>query len=105
MEWKPLDQLAADVQSGATTASELVDKSLRLIDEHDEFNAVIATTADRARERAKYIDARVSRGESIGRLAGVPFIAKDNFLTFGSETTAASNILKGFNAPYHATAI
>lgn len=105
MEWKPIDQLAADVRSGATTATELVERSLRLIDEHDEFNAVIATIADRARERAKDIDTLVSQGESIGRLAGVPFIAKDNFLTFGAETTAASNILKGFNAPYQATAI
>src|SRR5690606_10720046 len=40
-----------------------------------------------------------------GRLAGVPFIAKDNFLTLDSETTAASNILRGFHAPYQATAI
>ena len=36
---------------------------------------------------------------------GVPFIAKDNFLAFGADTTAASNILKGFDAPYQATAI
>ncbi|MGC1176928.1 MAG: Asp-tRNA(Asn)/Glu-tRNA(Gln) amidotransferase subunit GatA, partial [Candidatus Saccharimonadales bacterium] len=43
--------------------------------------------------------------ENIGRLAGVPFIAKDNFLVFGAETTAASNILKGFTAPYQATSI
>ena len=35
----------------------------------------------------------------------MPFIAKDNFLVFGAETTAASNILKGFEAPYQATAI
>jgi aspartyl-tRNA(Asn)/glutamyl-tRNA(Gln) amidotransferase subunit A len=35
----------------------------------------------------------------------VPFIAKDNFLVFGAETTAASNILKGFQAPYQASSI
>jgi Asp-tRNA(Asn)/Glu-tRNA(Gln) amidotransferase A subunit family amidase len=38
-------------------------------------------------------------------LAGVPFIAKDNFLTLGGKTTAASNILKPFEAPYQATAL
>src|SRR5205085_8896577 len=48
---------------------------------------------------------RVAKGEKVGRLAGVPYIAKDNFLTFGSETTAASNMLRGFKAPYQATAI
>jgi aspartyl-tRNA(Asn)/glutamyl-tRNA(Gln) amidotransferase subunit A len=38
-------------------------------------------------------------------LAGVPFIAKDNFLTFGATTTAAAQILEGFEAPYQSTAI
>ena len=71
------------------------------IAEKEEFKAVIATTADRARERAKQVDA----GDNKGRLAGVPFIAKDNFLVFGADTTAASNILKGFNAPYQSTVI
>lgn len=103
--WKPITELAGDVASGATTATALVNESLARIEEHAEFNAVIATVKDRALERAKEIDARVAGGENVGRLAGVPFIAKDNFLTFGSETTAASNILKGFEAPYQATAI
>ncbi|HSX47370.1 MAG TPA: Asp-tRNA(Asn)/Glu-tRNA(Gln) amidotransferase subunit GatA, partial [Patescibacteria group bacterium] len=44
-------------------------------------------------------------GQNAGRLAGVPFIAKDNFLVYGAETTAASNILKGFDPPYQSTAI
>src|SRR6202034_1365903 len=37
--------------------------------------------------------------------AGIPFIAKDNFLVFGADTTAARNMLKGFEGPYQATAI
>jgi hypothetical protein len=51
------------------------------------------------------IDGRAANGDQVGALAGVPFIAKDNFLVFGAETTAASNILKGFTAPYQSTAI
>src|SRR5262249_22016101 len=47
----------------------------------------------------------VAKGEPVGRLAGVPFIAKDNFLVFGAETTAASNMLHGFHAPFQATAV
>ncbi|MDQ5972196.1 MAG: aspartyl-tRNA(Asn)/glutamyl-tRNA(Gln) amidotransferase subunit [Patescibacteria group bacterium] len=105
MSWEPIADIAADVQAGKTSATSLVDKALKAIDDHKEFAAIIATTADRAKERAQAIDARVAKGEKVGRLAGVPFIAKDNFLTFGAETTAASNILKCFNAPYQATAI
>lgn len=104
-QWDPIADIAAKVQSGTTKAAELVERALKTIDEKKEFNAVLATIHERARGRAKEIDKRVAKGEKVGRLAGVPFIAKDNFLTFGSETTAASNILKGFDAPYQATAI
>lgn len=98
--WAPIADIASDVASGKTKASELVEKSLALIDEKSEFQAIIATTSERARARASEIDK-----DPKGRLAGVPFIAKDNFLTFGSETTAASNMLRGFDAPYQATVI
>jgi aspartyl-tRNA(Asn)/glutamyl-tRNA(Gln) amidotransferase subunit A len=105
MIWQPISELSEDVNSGKVTAAQNVEKALKLIEDKAEFKAIIATTAERARERAKEIDGIVKRGKSAGRLAGVPFIAKDNFLVFGAETTAASNILKGFNAPYQSTAI
>jgi aspartyl-tRNA(Asn)/glutamyl-tRNA(Gln) amidotransferase subunit A len=103
--WEPIATLAAKVQSGELKAADLVEKSLAAIAAKEDYKAIIATTADRARERAADIDARVARGENPGRLAGVPFIAKDNYLVFGADTTAASNILKGFDAPYQATVI
>lgn len=105
MSWQPIATIAAEVNAGKQKALDLVNESLAAIEAHKEFNAIIATLADAARTRAELLDARVANGESIGRLAGVPFIAKDNFLVFGAETTAASNILKGFTAPYQSTAI
>lgn len=104
-QWQPIEVIAEGVRGGTLKASNLVEQSLRTIDEQQAFEAIIATTADRARERAAQIDAAVAGGEPVGRLAGVPFIAKDNFLVFGAETTAASNILRGFQAPYQSTAI
>ncbi len=104
-QWKSIFAIANDVEAGKVKAVDLVAKSLATIDDKKEYNAILSTTETRAIERANEIDELVSKGQSVGRLAGVPFIAKDNFLTFGSETTAASNILKGFNAPYQATAI
>lgn len=103
--WPSIAQLAQDIQSGKTKAVDAVEQALAAIEEKQNFSAVLTTTAERARARAKDIDTLIASGETAGRLAGVPFIAKDNFLTFGSETTAASNILKGFEAPYQATAI
>jgi aspartyl-tRNA(Asn)/glutamyl-tRNA(Gln) amidotransferase subunit A len=103
--WLPIAQIADNVRRGESKAIDLVEKSLNLIDEKQEYKAIIAKTADRARARAQEIDTKVANGEDPGKLAGVPFIAKDNFLVFGAETTAASNILRGFEAPYQATCI
>lgn len=103
--WKPIAELAKDVRTGNVTAIELVDKSLSQIEKGQEYQAIVATSEQRARERAKVIDAQVAAGENPGRLAGVPFIAKDNFLVFGAEMTASSNMLKGFEPPYQATSI
>ncbi len=104
-QWPSIQALAADVCSGKTLAADLVEKALQTIEDKKSYQAIISSTAERARQRATEIDSIVKEGGKPGRLAGVPFIAKDNFLAFGSETTAASNILKGFEAPYQATAI
>lgn len=103
--WDTIASLAAQVRAGKRTAVELVTESLKRIEAAKEYKAIIATIKDRALERAELIDETVRAGKDPGRLAGVPFIAKDNYLAFGADTTAASNILKGFDAPYQASAV
>ena len=105
MDWPSIVGIAARVQKGELKALDLVSESLTAIEKNKDFNTVISTVEERAKTRAKEIDEAVANGKKVGRLAGVPFIAKDNFLTLGSKTTAASNILKPFEAPYQATAI
>ncbi len=105
LTWKSIAELAEEVRSGKTKAIDLVGKSLKLIDKGKAYKPIIATLEKAAKKRAEEIDANISKGKDPGRLAGVPFIAKDNFLVFGADTTAASNILKGFDAPYQSTAI
>jgi len=83
------------------SARENVQAALLKARENEEFNAILAYSEERALERADKVD----NGEITGRLAGVPFIAKDNFLTLGAPTTASSEFLKGFQAPLQATAI
>lgn len=104
-QWLPIAELAAKVQSGELKATDLVEQALRTIEEKKEYQAIVAIIAGRARERAQAVDEAVAAGQPIGRLAGVPFIAKDNYLVFGADTTASSNMLKGFNAPYQSTVI
>ncbi|HET9721920.1 MAG TPA: Asp-tRNA(Asn)/Glu-tRNA(Gln) amidotransferase subunit GatA [Candidatus Saccharimonadales bacterium] len=99
-DWPAIADIAKDVQAGKLKAADLVKKSLLKISDNKEFDAIISTLEETALKRAEQIDK-----DPKGRLAGVPFIAKDNFLTFGSKTTAGSNMLKDFEAPYQATAI
>ncbi len=103
--WPSIADIAHSANNGQITALQNVNTALKLIRRRTEFKAVVALCEERAIERAKAIDAKAKKAGSAGQLAGVPFIAKDNFLAFGTDTTAASNILKGFDAPYQATAI
>jgi aspartyl-tRNA(Asn)/glutamyl-tRNA(Gln) amidotransferase subunit A len=104
-QWLPVAEIARKVQAGELKAVDLVEQSLKIIADNSEYQAIIAVIEDRARARAKEIDERIAKGEAVGRLAGVPYIAKDNYLVYGADTTAASNILKGFEAPYQSTVI
>lgn len=83
------------------SAVENVKAALAAATENEEYHALLSLTEVRALDRAAKIDA----GEITGRLAGVPFVAKDNFLTFSGTTTAAAKILENFEAPLQATAI
>ena len=93
------------VSSGSSSATEQVQEALKRANDKKDFNAILSLTNERAIKRAEEIDAKIKSGEKPGRLAGVPFIAKDNFLTFGSPTTAASKILGNFETPIQATAV
>lgn len=84
-----------------TSATDNVKQALARAKEYADSNALISLTEERALERARLVDS----GEITGRLMGVPFIVKDNFLAFGGPTTAASNMLKAFDAPIQATAV
>ncbi len=105
MTWESIADIAAKVRANEISAVGLVEESLKRISDSDEYHSIIEVVRDRALERAGFVDEQVRAGKNPGRLAGVPFIAKDNFLTFGSQTTAASNILKGFEAPYQSSVI
>lgn len=82
-------------------ARETIKRTIEAARANESFNALLSLCEERALERADLVDA----GTITGRLAGVPFIAKDNFLTLGTTTTAASTFLKDFKAPLQATAV
>ncbi|HAV50178.1 MAG TPA: Asp-tRNA(Asn)/Glu-tRNA(Gln) amidotransferase GatCAB subunit A, partial [Brevundimonas sp.] len=66
------------------------------------LNAYVVQTTDKALDMARASDARLARGEG-GALEGAPLGIKDLFCTDGVQTTAGSNMLKGFVPPYEST--
>lgn len=83
------------------SAVENVTQALEKAKQNETYHALLALTEARALERARQVDA----GEITGKLAGVPFVVKDNFLAYGAPTTAASRMLENFDAPLQATAV
>ena len=83
------------------SAEENVKEALNKAKELASYHAFLSFTEERALKRARDID----NGKNNGQLKGVPFAIKDNFLTFGSATTAASHMLEKFNSPLQATAV
>lgn len=83
------------------SAVENIKTVLKKVADNEEYHAFLSLTEERALQRAEAVD----RGEISGKLAGVPFVVKDNFLAYGAPTTAASKMLEEFNAPLQATAV
>ena len=88
-----------------TKAVDLVRAALERAKECEDYHAFISMNEAHALERAREIDAKIEKGEPVGRLAGVPFALKDNYLSPEGETTAAAKMLEDFVSPITATAV
>ncbi len=91
------------VAKGDFTAREVATAFNAAVAQAASLNAFILTTPDHALAAADATDAARSKGETLGKMAGVPIGMKDLFATRGVQTTAASHILEGFVPEYEST--
>ena len=87
------------------SAERLVRDALDKAKHFKDYNIFTFINEEGALKKAREIDAKIAKGEKVGRLAGVPYVLKDNFLSTEGETTASAHILEGFNSPVTATAV
>ncbi len=86
-------EIAAAVGAGTRSAAEVVEAALATIARRDPvLNAFTDVTAERARGRARALDAALLAGAAPGPLAGVPFAVKNLFDVAGLPTRAGSRI-------------
>ena len=93
------------IANKTVTATRLVEDALAKAKHFADYNIFTYLDEEGALKRAAEIDAKIARGEKVGRLAGVPFAAKNNFLVKGCPTTASAHILEEFNSPLTATSV
>ena len=87
------------------SASELVTAHIERIERVDHLvKAFLRFTPEMYERQADEADEKLKRGEG-GPLTGIPLAVKDVLCVRGVETTAGSQILRGFRPPYTGTAV
>jgi 1-carboxybiuret hydrolase len=100
-------EIAQGVAGRKLSALQVTEAALARIAKHNPtLNAFTDVTADRARAKARSIDAAIATGKSAGPLAGVPFAVKNLFDVQGLPTRAGSKINRDLKpSPRDATLI
>jgi aspartyl-tRNA(Asn)/glutamyl-tRNA(Gln) amidotransferase subunit A len=99
-------ELAERIKSKEISSEEVIKAYFERIEEAEEkVDAFITLTKEDALKSAKKTDEKISRGEKLGAIEGIPVAIKDNIVTKGIKTTCASKILENFIPPYNATVV
>ncbi|WP_404447500.1 Asp-tRNA(Asn)/Glu-tRNA(Gln) amidotransferase subunit GatA [Sutcliffiella horikoshii] len=103
---KKLSELHSLLHKKEISVSDLVDTSYKRINEvDDKVQAFLTLDEENARKYAKVLDQALGLEKDHGLLFGLPIGVKDNIVTKGIRTTAASKILGDFNPIYNATVV
>jgi aspartyl-tRNA(Asn)/glutamyl-tRNA(Gln) amidotransferase subunit A len=100
------DKLVALYKNRDLTVTEVIRSVYEQMESVDQnVRAFLSVCPERALDEARRLDEKISAGEPIEALAGVPFAIKDNIAIRDMTTTCGSKILQGYVPPYSATAI
>lgn len=100
-----IKQAAAKLDKGEITSVDITEDCLDHIEHLDgRIKACLTVCESEAMKQAAEADRRRASGEK-GPLLGIPWLCKDNIMTKGVKTTAASKILEKYIAPYNATVV
>lgn len=102
--YSSIQQIQQDLKKGKYTTTELVRFYLDRLKKIDpKIKAFLTVTEKEALKTAQKIDQKLKNGQKLGKLFGAVMAVKDIYLTEGIETTAGSQVLKGYIPPYSST--
>jgi len=116
MAEKTVVELREAFASGTVSATQIAEETLKRMDVRASYGAFIHTSPDVVLSQARNLDEKRAKGQTLGKLAGVPIAIKDAICTVDFPTTCASQILhrkrgnpplseSGWRSPYDATVI
>lgn len=100
-----LRQIVTKTRTGELRPSVLVREALAKAARAGNLNIFTEILEKAALEQAASLEEKIKSGQPLGRLAGVVFCVKDNFLLKDTKTSAAAPFLLDFTAPYTSTCL
>jgi aspartyl-tRNA(Asn)/glutamyl-tRNA(Gln) amidotransferase subunit A len=102
-----ITELAAALRDGSTTPRALLANAVAHLEKSDkDLNAYLTVTHELAEQQADAAALTLEQHpETASPLCGIPMALKDVLCVDGIETTAGSQILRGFKPPYTGTAV
>lgn len=99
-----IKNLEADLLAGKIACVQLVEESIKSIEEKKHLNAFLEVFKDSALAQAKLVDKKI-KSKTAGKLAGVIIGLKDNICYKGHKVSCSSKILEGFESLYSSTVV
>lgn len=106
LNWLTIVEAHQGLREKKFSAEELTRACLAHIaktDGKEGLNNFITLTEGLAIEQASAVDAKITAGEELGVLEGIPGAVKDLFNTKGVRTTSGSRMLENYVSPYEST--
>ena len=98
--------LSEQIRKKEISVREGLDATFEIIDQKEKsLHAFLSVDREGAYKEADRLQEKVSTGEALGPLFGVPVAVKDNLCTKGIRTTCGSKMLENFVPPYDGAAV
>lgn len=104
-KFKAIQQYHYQLANDNNGCKNAVKHFLKEIESSKHLNAFIEVYEEESLQRAKELDAKRVKGESLGKLHGVVVALKDVICYKNHKLSAASNILKNFTSVYNSTVV